>query len=102
VGDETTLVVEGVGASLELALLREEEDERAGLASIGGRNIKVEDGGDSAVDGTVVLGAVRGVGRGRADRDNQVRVLVVTVDVSWASTGARLGTRRSRRTGCRY
>jgi len=34
VRDETTLVVEGVGRGLELALLWEEEDQAAALASI--------------------------------------------------------------------
>jgi len=87
VRNKTTLTVEAVRASLELVQLWEQEDEGASLAGVRGRNVKVEDGRDGAVDSAVVLSAVSGVWRARRDWHDQVRVLVVTVDVSWAGTG---------------
>lgn len=63
VRNETALSVELVRASLKLAQLREEEDKRACLSGVRCRNVKVEDAGNSAVDGSVVGSAIGGVWR---------------------------------------
>lgn len=67
---------EGVGASLEVLLLREEEDDGALFALVALRNVEVEDGGGSAVDLTEVGGAIGGILALRGDRDDGVRSLV--------------------------
>lgn len=95
--NKTTLAVELVRAGLELAQLWEEEDERASLAGVRSRNVKVEDGRNGAVDSAVVLSAVSCLWRAGRDWHDQVRELIVTVDVSWA--GTRRGGSSSRASG---
>lgn len=58
--------------------MRQQEDERARLAGVGGGDVEVEDRRGGGRDGAVVGGALRGVGRGAGDGHDQVRVLVVT------------------------
>ena len=82
---ETTLVVEGVAGGLELVKLREEEDGRASLASVRGRDVEVEDGRNLGTDGAVVLSTVGLARVAGVNRDDQVGVLVSTVDVGRAS-----------------
>jgi hypothetical protein len=86
---EVNLAVAGEaeGGGLELVLLGEEEDKRAS-ASVGLGDIEVEDGADVGGDGAVVLCAESLVRRRGGDRDDQMRVLVLTVEVGWAALGA--------------
>ena len=91
------LTVEGEVRCLKLALLREEEDEAAGLALVGLRDVEVVDRASGTVDLPVVRCTVSLVWVLGGDRDNQVRVLVVAIQVGWAGraltsgSGLRLG-----------
>lgn len=91
---EVNLAVAGEaeGRGLELVLLGEEEDKRAS-ASVGLGDVEVEDGADVGGDGAVVGCAERLVRRRGGDRDDQVRVLVLAVEVGWAALGATRGGR---------
>lgn len=85
---------ESEGGGLEVGLLGEEEDGGAFFARVRGGDIKVEDGAGVAVYFAVVLGAVGLVGVLGVDRDDQVRVLVVAVEVLGAGVaGMRLRLR---------
>jgi hypothetical protein len=101
---------DGEGRGLKVLLLGEQENKRAGLARVRRRNVEVKDRAGVAVDLAVVLGAVSLVGLLRVDRYDEVGVLVVSVQISWAhATGlsrsgrSRRGStlRRSRGLGCR-
>jgi hypothetical protein len=75
---------EGEGGGLEVFLLGEEEDERAG-AGVGGWDVEVEDGGDGGGDCAVVFCAGGLVWGGGVNWDDQVGVLVLAVEVGWAA-----------------
>jgi len=82
---ETALIVEGVAGGLKLVKLGEEEDSGAGLSSVRSRDIEVEDGRNLRVKSAVVLGTVGLVRIVGINGDDQVRVLVSTVDVGGAA-----------------
>lgn len=107
---DLTIAAEGVGRSLEVLLVGEEEDQAARLAGVRGGDIKVEDARDAGGDGAVVGGTRSVVGLGGVDGDDQMRVLVVAREISGAaaagglsagglSTSSRLGGLRRRSLG---
>lgn len=96
---KVTLVVEGVSTGLELALLREQEDKGAGLASVGVGDVKVEQSALSGRDSGVVLSTVGRGWVGRVNRHNQVRVLVGASKVGRASRARGGWCRRGSRGG---
>lgn len=65
-------------------MLREQEHERAGLAGVRGWDVEVEDGADLWRDGAVVGSAIGGGGFARVNWDDEVRVLVLSVEVGRA------------------
>lgn len=67
-----------VAGSLKVLLVGEQEDERALLALILLRHVKVEDGARGRVDLTVVAGTIGPVWVLTGDGDNEVRGLVST------------------------
>ena len=69
----------GVAGGLEILLLGEEEDDGALLARVGGGDVEVEDGAGRFVNLAVVRGTIGLIGRSGIDRDDQVRVLIVTI-----------------------
>ena len=69
---ELAVAGEGVSGGLELALLREEEGEGAGLVGVPGRDVEVEDGRDRAGSGAVEGGGVGLVGLGLVDGYDEV------------------------------
>jgi hypothetical protein len=79
-----------VAGGLEVLLVGEQEDDRACLAGVGGRDVEVEDGASGLVDFAVVRGAGGVIGRAGVDGDDQVRVLVVSIQVCRAGTGGLL------------
>jgi hypothetical protein len=75
---------DGVAGCGEVLLRGEEEEHGALLAGVGGGDVEVEDGAGGLVDFAVVGCAHGGAGRAGGDRDDQVGVLVVAVQVGWA------------------
>ena len=93
---DLAVAAEGIRRGLEVGLLREEEDERASLALVRVGNVEVEDRRDGVRDRAEVRGALSGVGLGRVNGHDQVRVLVVAGEVSGAGRGrGGRGRRRS-------
>lgn len=86
-----SITTEAERRGLEILKLGEEEDEVAGLASVGVRDVKVEHSRDGRTHGTVKPTSCGCVGRGRVDRNNKVRDLVVT-RLSTAQEGSGTGT----------
>jgi len=84
--DELTGAGEGVGRSLKLRLLWEEEDSAALLARVRAWDVEVEDGALLRADGGVVLSTVGLVWLSGVDWDDEVRGLVGTSQSSWAGT----------------
>lgn len=58
--------------------MRQQEDERASLAGVGGGDVEIEDRRGGGRNGAVVRCALGGSGGGAGDGDDQVRVLVAT------------------------
>jgi hypothetical protein len=97
---DLAISAERVRGRLQVGLVGEEEDERAGLAGVGGRDVKVEDGRDGGRNLAIVRRAFGGVGRRGVNRHDQVRVLVVAGEGSRAArAGGRRRTRSSSRRG---
>lgn len=82
---QTSRARDGEGRSLKVLLLWEKEDQSAGVARVRLGNVEVEERADIAI-GLSVVGGSRGVGRlGRRDGHDQVRVLVLAVQIGRAA-----------------
>lgn len=90
--------VEGEVGRLEVALLGEEEDEAASLALIGLRNIEVVHRASGPIDLPVVRCTVGLIWVLRRDGNDQVRVLIVALQICRA--GRALASRSGLRLGC--
>lgn len=79
---DLAITAEGVVGGLEIGLLGEEEDQAASLTSIRVRNVEVEDARDGWGHCTEQRSTDWGIGRGRVNRNDQVRPLIVARGVA--------------------